>query len=270
MKEKIKIINKMIIKNNSLLFFLIIMFLKSNTLLSQDKSEIRPKDQRQANNEWRNANKMFAKEDYAEAEVFLKKALAIVSQDEKVSFNLGNAIFKQKRYKEAVNAYENIAKTTKDDDLKFKSFHNLGNSQMQIKEYQKAIEAYKNALRINPLDEETRYNLALAQKFLKENPPKKDKNDKDQKDKENKDKKDEKKEDPKEQPKDSKKEDNSDKDKKEEDKNQKEENKPQIGKMSEQQMKQLLEALNNEEKKTQEKVKLQNIKTKPVPKEKDW
>ena len=45
-------------------------------------------------------------------------------------------------------------------------YHNVGNIGMQSKEYAKSVEAYKQSLRLNPKDDETRYNLALAQKLL--------------------------------------------------------------------------------------------------------
>ena len=144
---------------------------------------------------------------------------------------------------------------------------------MNEKNYSAAVEAYKNALRNNPSDEETRYNYALAKKKLKENPPKDDKkkDKKDDKKKDDKDKKDDKKDQDK---KDDKK--DGDKDKKE-DKGKKDEKpqddgkpKPMPGGISKQRLENLLDAVNNEEKKIQDKVNAKKVKGKPVQTEKDW
>ncbi len=87
-------------------------------------------------------------------------------------YNMGNAIYKMKQYDEALVTYFNATEIAKTKEQKHKAFHNLGNVLMKEKDYESAVESYKNALRNNPYDEETRYNFALAKKFLKENPPK--------------------------------------------------------------------------------------------------
>lgn len=276
-------------KMNHLLTYSFLIWMMSSTLLwSQKKEEIKPKTLRLAHTQMREGNKYYEKGSYADAEVNYKMSLATVPLNEKAIFNMGNAMIQQKRYKEAIHEFEQLAKMTKNKEIKTKAYYNSGNASMGLKEYQKAIEAYKNSLRINPNDEETRYNLALAQKFLKENPPKDNKDQKDDKNKDdkNKDKKDDKNKDNKNKDqkdnknKDDKNKDNKDdpnKDKKDnkdsENKDEKEQestSKPQPGKMSDQQMKQLLEAINNEEKKTQDKVNAQKVKTQSSKKEKDW
>ena len=139
---------------------------------------------------------------------------------------------------------------------------------MKDKDYGGAVEAYKNALRNNPADEETRYNYALAKKMLKENPPKKDdKKDKDKKDKD-KDKKDDKKDGK------DKDQDKKDGDKNKDNKDNKDQNqgqpKPQPGGISKQRLENLLDAVNNEEKKIQDKVNKQKVQANPKKAEKDW
>jgi Ca-activated chloride channel homolog len=252
-------------------------------VFAQKTKEVKPATQRLANAEMRAGNKQYNDAKYADAEVSYKKSMAIVPGDEKNAFNLGNAMMQQKRYKEAYKQFEDLSKNTQDKHLKVQSFHNMGNAQMGLKDYQKAIDSYKNSLRINPDDEETRYNLALAQKFLKENPPQnnpnKQQNKDDQKDQDQNDQDDQKKQDQKDQQK-KPKPDEGDKDSKKDQDQPKQDDpkedeskgkpKPQPGKMSEQQMKQLLEAMNNEERKTQDKVKAQQVKGQPQPKEKDW
>ena len=154
---------------------------------------------------------------------------------------------------------------------------------MQEKDYSNAVEAYKNALRNNPSDEETRYNYALAKEYLKNNPPKKDdkkddKKDKDKKDdKKDKDNKDDKKDgdkdkkDDKGKDKDDQKQDGkNDKDKKDDKKQDQGKPQPQPGGISKQRLESLLDAVNNEEKKVQDKVNLQKVKANPKKAEKDW
>ncbi|MDB2426479.1 aerotolerance regulator BatC, partial [Flavobacteriaceae bacterium] len=176
---------------------------------------------------------------------------------------------------------------------KHNAYHNIGNTLMQQKRCQEAVSAYKDALRNNPTDNETRYNLALAQECAKEqgngdgdgDDEDKDKDkDKDKDDKENSDEnkdKEEKNKD-KEGEDEDKKEGN---DKEDEDGKPKEDTgnqenkdpnkdkgrpKPQPGKISPQQVKNLLEAMNNEEKKVQEKMNASKTKGIKVKSEKDW
>ena len=247
-------------------------------VLAQKTKEVKPATQRLANAEMREGNKQYNDAKYADAEVSYKKSMATVPGDEKNAFNLGNAMMQQKRYKEAYKQFEDLSKNTQDKQLKAQSFHNMGNAQMGLKDYQTAIDSYKNSLRINPDDEETRYNLALAQKFLKENPPQnnpnKQQNKDDQKNQDQKDQDDQKNQQEKPKPDEGNKDSKKDQDQPKQDDPKEEESKgkpkPQPGKMSEQQMKQLLEAMNNEERKTQDKVKAQQVKGQPQPKEKDW
>jgi hypothetical protein len=144
---------------------------------------------------------------------------------------------------------------------------------MKEKNYQGAVEIYKQALINNPSDEETRYNFALAKKMLKENPPKKDdkkddkKNDKEKDQKKQQDQKE--KDDKKDGDKD-KKDDQGNKDKDKKDDQGKGKPKPQEGQISKQRLQNLLDAVNNEEKKVQDKVNAQKAKGKPVETDKDW
>lgn len=212
------------------------------------------------------ANDEFADKKYADAEAEYRISLSNNPKKSISAYNLGNAIYKQNNNSEALFSYENAIKNAPARPQKHTAFHNSGNIYMKEKNYSAAVEAYKNALRNNPNDEETRYNLALAKKMLKNNPPKKD----DKKDKKDKKKEDKKKEDKKE---DKKKEDKKDGDKK--DKNDKKNNqegqpKPKPGGIQKERVQNLLDAVNNEEKKIQDKVNAKKVKGKPIQTEKDW
>ena len=254
---------------------IIILCFFSLSVIAQEKSDA-PKavNEKLARKYVREGNLLYNQQKFADAEVAFKKAIENNPAYEAAKYNLGNAFSQQNRNKEAIAQYELLAKETKDKEMRFKLMHNIGNNYYKEKEYQKSIEAYKNSLRVNPKDDETRYNLALAQMMLDDQQNKDKDKDKDQ------DKKDDQQKD----------QDKQDQDKKEgedeqDDKNKQDQNKdpknpeddkkeqqkqPQPGKLSPQQMQQLLEAMNNEEKKTQEKMNAKKEKGKKVKQEKDW
>jgi Ca-activated chloride channel family protein len=168
-------------------------------------------------------------------------------QKQPAEYNLGNTIYKNKKYAEAISNYKNAALIANTSAQKHKAFHNLGNAYMQDKNYKLAVASYKNALKANAKDEKTRYNLALAKKLLKKYPPKpnpKNKNKKkNQKDKKQQDKKDNK---------------------------NKEKSQPKKPSANKQRMDNVLKAISNEEKKVQEKVNANKTKTNTTSTEKDW
>lgn len=227
--------------------------------------------QRVARKMLRQGNELYNKQQFTDASVAYQKALGSNSNYDKATYNLGNAFYQNKNFKEAIPQYELTAKTATNKFTRAEAYHNIGNAMMESKNYQGAVDAFKNSLRNNPKDDETRYNLAVAQKLLekekqdnKDDKNKdKDKDKKDQKDKDKDDKNKDKNEDNKDQKDKDKKDENKDgdgdkdKDKKQDPKkdNKKDQQKPkpQQGKMTPQQVKQLLESLNNEEKKPKRK-----------------
>ena len=283
------------IKNNILSLFplgrrnmgLLLLLLTTTIVFSQKE---KPSDKKidiktMAKNHVRKGNDLYSQGQYANANKEYKKAMVLNPDYDKANYNFGNTQFLQNKMKEAKEQYELVSKTTKDKFIKADASHNLGNIAMQEKKYAEAVNAYKESMRNNPNDDETRYNLALAQKLLKEQQKKDDKK-KDNKDKKDKKKDDKKKEDDKkdQDKKDDKKKDQDEdkKDKKDEkkddkgdkkDKKDKEEQqkpKPKQSKLSPEQVKQLLEAMNKEEKKTQKKMDAKKARGKKVKQEKDW
>ena len=204
------------------------------------------------------ANKSYADKDFTDAEAKYRLSQSKFPEKATASYNLGNTIYTMKQPAEAGFAYIKAIENAKTRPEKHRAYHNLGNVFMKVKNYAAAVDAYKNALINNPDDDETRYNYALAKKFLKENPPKKDdKKDKDKKDQKPEDKKGDKDE-PKEDPKGDQK------------KQPKPQPKPSEGGIPKQRVENLLDAVNNEEKKVQDKVKARQTNGKPVKTEKDW
>ena len=224
---------------------------------------------------------------FLEAEKNYRMALSEMPSNTKGAYNLGNAYYNAELYDEALaRLLEAARKGTKLE--KHRAYHNIGNVLMQDKQCKKAVEAYKNALRNDPKDEESRYNLAIAQECAKEegggsdddqeekeenqdqqkkNEEKKDSDKKQDEEEKNKDKGGE--EDRSDKGEDEKKENSQPQDKGDESSDTKKPE-PQAGKLSPQQIKNLLEAMNNEEKKVQEKVNASKKKGIRVKSDKDW
>lgn len=118
----------------------------------------------------RKGNQKYIEGKYEEAEKEYHKALDINNNLTEGVFNLGDAAYQKKDYEQAEKQFETAAMLAKDNRLKAKAYHNLGNTYLDAAQYDKSVEAYKNALRLNPDDMDTKYNLAYAQQMLKKNP----------------------------------------------------------------------------------------------------
>ena len=119
----------------------------------------------------RKGDKKYSNEDYLQAEEEYRKAL-VKDRKYQSRYNLGNSIYKQGRFEEAVKQYEDALESSKNDGVKSLIYHNLGNAYYNNEKYEESVEAYKNALRLNPNDIETKYNLAMAQRQLQlQQPP---------------------------------------------------------------------------------------------------
>ena len=117
----------------------------------------------------REGNKLYETEKFTEAEIAYRKSLEVNPRSSEGTYNLGNALYKQKKFPEAAEQYQLLAgqgekmiETPEGKARLAEIYHNVGNIGMQSKEYAKSVEAYKQSLRLNPKDDETRYNLALA------------------------------------------------------------------------------------------------------------
>jgi len=244
------------------------------------------------------ANKELSENKFVDAEANYRKAIAKSAKNVAAPYNLGNAYYKNKSYSEAFSRYKEAGEIAANKKNKHNAYHNMGNVFMERKDYEKAVEAYKQALRNDPTDDETRYNLALAKEMLKKQQDENKKNDqnkddKDKKDQEDKEDKDKNKGDNKDKDKDQNK---DDKDKGDQGDEKKEDNKKEEGddkkdqqnqpnkgdtpqdqqqqprpdQLSPQQIRNLLEATQNEEKKVQEKIDAQKVKGTKIRNEKDW
>jgi len=248
----------------------------------------------------RKGNSQYETGNFVDAEVNYKKAIEKNAGLIEAHFNLGDALVKQERYQEALESFDIVSNSTEDTRMRANALHNKGNIQLTQQDLEGALESYKDALRMNPKDNETRYNYVYVKDLLnqqkqeeEQNEENQDENNEDQEgNQENKDKdkensenqdqensKDENKEDKEDQGENENKEDESDQEQEdkgqtdgedgEEEKNA-EQSKPKENKLSPEEAQRLLDALNQQEEKVQDKLKKKMIKGAKLKIEKDW
>ncbi len=222
----------------------------------------------------RNGNKLFmeAVKDttkidsvkFSNAETEYRKALNKRPTDLKWNYNLADALYKQKHFDEAASKFNELGEKMENPVEKARAYHNLGNSDLMQKKIDESIESYKKALRENPSDLNTKYNLAYAQMLKKKQQQQQKQNKKQNKNKDqnkkdqNKNKQDQKK-------------DQQNKDQQQKQDQQKQQQQQQPNKISKENAEQLLQALQNDEKKIQEKVKKEKAAlAKKTTVEKEW
>lgn len=207
----------------------------------------------------RKGNRAFKDSVFVDAEVNYRKALEVNPKSSISMYNLGNTLVRQNKVQEAMEQYSAAAKIEKDKLKLAYIFHNIGDIFQTQKDYVKAVEAYKESLRNNPKDDETRYNLALAQKLLKDQ----EQNQQNQDQNQDQNKEQEKKEQEK-----------KDQENKQDQQNNQQQQPPQSQKQNEQMSKenaeQLLKSVMQDEKDVQDKVKKQQQVIQGGRLEKDW
>ena len=117
----------------------------------------------------RNADEKMKKaaENYQQAEINYRKAMETTHNYDKANYNLGNSLYRQERYEDAGKAFESVANNqSSSKDLRERAYHNLGNSLLKQEKYKESIDAYKNALKLNPKDMDSKYNLEYARKKM--------------------------------------------------------------------------------------------------------
>ena len=205
----------------------------------------------------RSGNKLYKDSTFVKAEVDYRKALELEPKSTDAIYNLGNSLLMQQKAKEAMEQYEAASRLEKDKVKLAQIYHNMGVILQSSKQLPQCIEAYKEALRNNPKDNETRYNLALAQKQLKDQ----------QQQQQNQDQQQEQKQDQKQDEKEQNK-DQQDQQQKDQQQNQQQQQQQQ-NQMSKENAEQLLRAAMQDEKNVQDKVK-KGIRVEGRKLEKDW
>lgn len=207
----------------------------------------------------RKGNRLFNDSVFVDAEVNYRKALEVNPKSAVSMYNLGNTLSQQQKFQEAMEQYDSASKIEKDKMKLAHIYHNMGVLFQAGKDYAKAVDAYKMSLRNNPADHETRYNLALAQKMLKDQ---QNQQDQDQNQDQNKDQ----------QQKQDQNKDKQNDQKKDDQKDQQQPPKPekQDNQMSKENAEQLLNSVMQDEKDVQDKVKKQQKVMQGGRLEKDW
>lgn len=186
----------------------------------------------------RKGNRAYKDSTYVNAEVNYRKAIDVNPKSAISMYNLGNTLMQQNKLQEAMEQFVAATKMEKDKGNLAQIYHNMGVIFHSGKDYAKAVEAYKESLRNNPKDNETRYNLALAQKMLKDQEQNQQNQDQNQQDQQNQDQ-------------------------------QQQPPQPQENQMSKENAEQLLKSVMQDEKDVQDKVKKQQV-IQGGRLEKDW
>lgn len=214
----------------------------------------------------RSGNKEYERKNYVESEIAYRRALEKAPASRDANYNLAGSLYQQGRFGEAAQLYSQIAAdSTQTIGSAFNTFYNTGNALFKERKFNEAIEAYKQALRLNPNDMEAKFNLAYAKKMIDDN---KDKNDQNKDNKDNKQNQDNK--DNKQNQNDQNKQDqnNSDKDKQDQNQDQNKDNPDQNkqdqqqteGGMNKNEADQMLDAVQQSEDKTRDKMKEKKAK----------
>lgn len=247
------------IKMKNLLIYLIFLALVNQLQAQSGKSEIRQ------------GNRHFKNEKFDAAELSYRKALEEKKATQIAEFNLGDALYRQEKFEEAGRQFEAAAANDAVKTNSAKALHNLGNSLLQAGKIEESIEAYKSALRKNPGDLDTKYNLTYAQMMKKKQDQQKEKDEQSDKNEQG-DKKDQQ-QDQKDQKDQKDQQNQQDQQGQQDQKDQKPEQqqaKQQNVKISKEDARRLLEALATDEKKVQDKVKKEKAKASKVRTIKDW
>lgn len=206
-------------------------------------------------------NQKYEQKKFGDAEIDYKKSINTKENEFIGNYNLGNAYYQQGKFDEAKQQYETASglKSANKENLS-KTYHNLGNTLLKNKKFEESVQAFKQSLKLNPKDNDTRYNLAYAQSMLQQQQQKQD-GDKNQDKKDQKDQQKENKNQEQQKEQEQKQEQNKEE-------QAKKESQPRKDKISKEDAEKILQALNNDEKKTQKKL---NVKegTK-IQIEKEW
>jgi tetratricopeptide (TPR) repeat protein len=193
---------------------------------------------------------------YSDAEVNFKKGTETDPENFEAQFNLGDAYYKQQRYDEAIKSFQSALANAKTEEQKAKIYHNVGNSLLKSQKLKESIGAYKESLKLNPNDQETKYNLSYALNML--NNQDQNQENQNEKDDQNKDEK----------------EDQQNQNQQQQDQNQKDQEQQQQNQqqreqeITKQEAERILEALKENEKDLQK--QLRKIRGQRVKTEKDW
>ena len=232
-------------------------------------------------------NRLYDENHYEEAEIFYRKALEENQGMTEGVFNLGNTTYQQKRFEEAAARFGEVAAREElPAQTRSAAYYNQGNALFEARDYEKAVSSYKQSLRLQPGNEDTKYNLSMAQTMLKkqqeqqqdqqnQDQQKQDQQDQDQnqdqkQDQQNQDQKDQGKDQQDQDQQDQQKQDQQPGDQDSESEQKDQQGEPKEMNMSPEELQRILEALEQDEKDVQKKINAQKVKGVKGESEKDW
>lgn len=207
----------------------------------------------------RQGNREFEKQNYSESEISYRRAIDKNKSSADAVFNAGDALYKQEKFEDAGKQFIESHRMNEDRDKKAGSMYNLGNSLLKAGKLKESIEAYKNSLRLNPGNMQAKYNLAYAQDRLKEQEEQQQQQQDQQNQDQNKDQQDQNQD-----------KQNDQKESEDQNKQDEQQQSDQQQSMSKEDAERLLNAIANDEKEVQEKVKEAKAAKQRVKTLKNW
>ena len=213
----------------------------------------------------RRGNRQFDRERYERSVDSYTRALEASPNCFEAGYNLSNALFRSERYDKAEQTLKTfVVDSTRNEKDRAEAYYNLGNTQFMQQKLQEALESYRNSLRLNPEDMEAKYNYAYTKKLLEQQQQQEQQNQENQENNENQDQnKDQQQDNQNNQNQDNQQQNDQNQDQKQDQQsnpdqqeqgNGNEQQQPQGG-ISPQEREAMLEAIQAQEDKTQEKVK---------------
>lgn len=239
------------LKNRYLLLTFIIAMLLSFTIPGHSQGE--KKYLRQGNREYENKK-------YSESEISYRRAIDKNDELPDAFFNTGDALYRQNKFEDAGQEFVETYEMTDDKKKKAASLYNLGNSLLKADKIRESIDAYKSSMRLDPGNIDAKYNLAYAQDLLQQQQQQNQQQQQSQQDQQKQDKKDD-------QNSDSQEQDNDQQQQQQQPEEQKEQQQQEISKED---AERLLNALANDEKDIQEKIKLAKALKAKTRTDKNW
>lgn len=208
---------------------------------------------------------------YTDAEVDFRKVVENSPKSFEANYNLGTSYYKQEKYEDAIKSFTGSLESAENNESRAKVFHNIGNSLLKSNKLEESIEAYKTALKFNPNDQDTKYNLSYALEMLKnkdKDKNKQDKNDQNKKDEDKQDQQQQNKDQNKDQDKQDQQQNPKPQDQESQQDNTKQPQQPKEQKISKEEAQRILDALKNNEKDLQKQLRKKTGRTKQT--DKDW
>lgn len=200
-------------------------------------------------------NKAYRKKEFDKAAGLYRKSLEQKTEyDFQARYNLANSLYRNGDFEGARQTYSSLLNDSLDNRTQSRLYHNIGNTYMQEENYEQSVIAYKNALRLNPSDEDARYNLSYALQMLKKQ-QQNQQNQQNQQDNQDQQNKQDQQDQQNQQNQDKNKDQNKDQNKNQQQKQEQEKNEISSG-----QADQMLKALQNKEKQTQREIHAQPVK----------